>query len=320
MNDFGGSAVIAPSSPITMKQLFALALLFLAAFNSCKEKEGCTDPAAANFDPKAEKDDGSCIAKAHGCTDPAALNYDSLANSDDGSCLYDSTAGEFTLDFKALVNGAPLVMKDSVYKNVLDYYYKMETIRFYVSNLHLVKDDDSEILVKDVSYLDLENSHRAVSADGEKITALAPVGNYKGIRFAIGVDPAVNNGDPSVYPNDHPLSIFRNMHWTWADGYIFLKLEGKMDSVADGNQSLTQLFVYHCGNNPLYKEWSFTKDFSISPSGAFEYDMAINVDKIFYSSTDTLDARHEAVTHSEENLFALAERVMNLFAGAIENR
>ncbi len=74
---------------------------------------GCTDTAAANYDPDAERDDGSCIAKIygcmdstafnfnpeantaatcvpriHGCMDSLALNYDSLANTDNDSCYY----------------------------------------------------------------------------------------------------------------------------------------------------------------------------------------------------------------------------------------
>lgn len=265
-------------------------LLSLLLATSCQEKEGCTNADAANYDPEAEKDDGSCIA------------------------------GNFVLDFKALVEGVPLVMKDSVYKNVLNYNYKIETLRFYVSNVYLVKSDNSEVLVNDVSYLDFENHHATYSEEGEKIVGSALPGDYKGIRFAIGVDPGINNLDPSVYPNDHPLSIFRNAHWTWAAGYIFIKIEGKMDSIPNGNKSLTQLFVYHCGNNPLYRELSFTRDFTIAEGNVFEFKLAVNVDRIFYGSSDTLDVRHEPVTHSEDNLFALAERVTNLFVDAISER
>jgi len=51
---------------------------------------GCTDPAAANFNPLATTDDGSCFYPCTdcGCTDPAAVNYDPSAVTDDGSCYY----------------------------------------------------------------------------------------------------------------------------------------------------------------------------------------------------------------------------------------
>ena len=51
---------------------------------------GCTDPVAANYDPTATSDDGSCLIS--GCTDPGAVNYDPTANNDDGSCQF--CAGE----------------------------------------------------------------------------------------------------------------------------------------------------------------------------------------------------------------------------------
>ena len=46
----------------TKKLSIAVIALFATAtiFTSCSKQEGCTDPAATNFDVEAEKDDGSC--------------------------------------------------------------------------------------------------------------------------------------------------------------------------------------------------------------------------------------------------------------------
>lgn len=48
---------------------------------------GCTYGFAANFDPQATLDDGSCVLA--GCLDPAAANYNPVATVDDGSCTVD---------------------------------------------------------------------------------------------------------------------------------------------------------------------------------------------------------------------------------------
>ena len=55
---------------------------------------GCTDPAACNYDPLANVDDGSCdFASCSGCTDATACNYNPAATTDDGSCEFTSCAG-----------------------------------------------------------------------------------------------------------------------------------------------------------------------------------------------------------------------------------
>ena len=52
---------------------------------------GCTDSDANNFNPSANRDDGSCLylpGAIVGCTDSTAGNYNPLATVDNGSCLY----------------------------------------------------------------------------------------------------------------------------------------------------------------------------------------------------------------------------------------
>ncbi len=48
---------------------------------------GCTNPDAANYNPNASCDDGTCGCIPDGCTNPNACNYDPNATCDDGSCL-----------------------------------------------------------------------------------------------------------------------------------------------------------------------------------------------------------------------------------------
>jgi len=47
---------------------------------------GCTNPAADNYDPDANTDDGSCVLP--GCTDATACNYNVDATEDNDTCIY----------------------------------------------------------------------------------------------------------------------------------------------------------------------------------------------------------------------------------------
>jgi hypothetical protein len=58
---------------------------------------GAMDTACINYNPQANVDSGSCVAKVYGCMDTTADNYNPAANINNGSCNFtgiaDITAG-----------------------------------------------------------------------------------------------------------------------------------------------------------------------------------------------------------------------------------
>ncbi len=227
---------------------------------------------------------------------------------------------EFILDVKGYVGNDFLVMGQT-YQNILGQSFRVEKLRFYVSNFTLIKADGGEVVIKDYDYLRFENNHASNQNPGERIKADAPSGFYKGIKFSIGVDPSVNNGDPAQYAPGHPLSILTNeAHWGWSTGYIFLKFEGDIDQTP-GSGSLDQSFLYHTGLNELYRTISFDKDFEINGGADFTYQLKLDVAKMFYSDTDTLNAAEDNITHTlgPQSAFETAERVTELFIKAFSN-
>lgn len=233
-------------------------------------------------------------------------------------CNDEDETATFLLDIKAMHHDQPFVLGQT-YVNEQDYQFNVQLLRFYLSHLVLVKDDGTEVEVKDVDYLDFVNNHSTSNPSGEEITGIIPAGNYTAMRFAIGVDSTVNFGDPSVYGSDHPLSVYRGAHWSWNSGYIFMKLEGEIDTLPNGSGTLDGTFLYHTGTTALYRELQFDDDFTVTPDGTFEYQLKLDVDRFFYSDTDTLDAVHDNFSHTM-GTFALAEQVTNLFTGAFSKR
>ncbi|HRG88725.1 MAG TPA: S8 family serine peptidase, partial [Chitinophagales bacterium] len=49
---------------------------------------GAVDTICINYNPQANVDSGTCVAKVYGCTDSTADNYNPLANVSDGSCTF----------------------------------------------------------------------------------------------------------------------------------------------------------------------------------------------------------------------------------------
>ena len=66
-------------------------------------------------------------------------------------------------------------------------------------------------------------------ADGVSHALLegVPAQVYTELRFKVGVEPAVDHGDPNRWPAGHALNpLVNGLHWGWQGGYIFMAIEG----------------------------------------------------------------------------------------------
>lgn len=262
--------------------LFFFTIVFTST--SCSKEEGCTDPSATNYNPEAEKNDGSCVY------------------SDPGG-------GTFQLNFNAFVSGGQPLVINQPYADSAGYTLQIEDLKFYISNLTLVKNNNQEVIIKDVDLIDLK-------AAGENYTsALVPLGDYKEIKFGIGVDSLLNDTDPTTYNVGHPLSTFQNTYWPWVAQYRFIMLEGRADTINGSSSNLNQLLSYHTGAKSLYREYSKSINFSIQLDATHEESLSINLNKIFYGSAGDVDLINETSTHSYS---PLALKITENFKLAIE--
>ena len=142
-------------------------------------------------------------------------------------------------------------------------------LAYILGDFILVKDDGSEIALED-QYALIDPKFNKNSFMLEDI----PKGNYKGIKFSLGLDSEINHGDPSKFDIDHPLSPVNNsLHWSWAGGYIFMAIEGKIKAT---NES----FVFHLAGSQNKTDYSFEVPF-VKNNGALSVDMSMNFDEIF---------------------------------------
>lgn len=81
---------------------------------------GCTDPAAENYDPFAQRNNGTCIYR--GCTDPNASNYNPQATQSDGSCIYPVASGELSLWSSVQCCALEVLVDGAVVGTIEEYY------------------------------------------------------------------------------------------------------------------------------------------------------------------------------------------------------
>lgn len=169
--------------------------------------------------------------------------------------------------------------------------------RFYISNIVLIKEDGTEYPISNkVLLAGIEKEEHSL---GE-----VPVGKYKGFKFMLGLDSATNHSDPSVYPSANPLAMQTpTMHWDWNSGYLFFKVDGRVDTSAVGNLSPNCDFFYHIGKDMLARQITFTESpFEVSGDG--EKYIHMNLD--FFKVIQNVDVRTEIFTHSMGSNLPLA--------------
>ncbi|MFO0749731.1 MAG: metallo-mystery pair system four-Cys motif protein [Myxococcota bacterium] len=121
--------------------------------------------------------------------------------------------------------------------------FTLEDLRFYVHDLRLVASDGAETPVtlaadgkwqgSGVALLDFEDKTGACQNGtpdtNDRVVGTAPPGDYVGLRFALGVPPALDHLDTATAVP--PLDL-GGMFWGWTLGYKFFRLDGKTASGA----------------------------------------------------------------------------------------
>jgi uncharacterized repeat protein (TIGR04052 family) len=154
--------------------------------------------------------------------------------------------------FAVTVNGQPFRCGQR-YANmgVRGQGFTVRDLRFYVHDVQLVDDagqahaltldQGGPWQVDDLALLDFEGGEPGCDTGTPEHNAVVhgtlPSGNYRGLRFKLGVPFALNHGDQALAPS--PLNL-TSLFWTWQGGYKFVRLEGDSDAGAG--------FIFHLGS------------------------------------------------------------------------
>jgi hypothetical protein len=164
------------------------------------------------------------------------------------SCSSDDEAevisgnGDIELFFDNAVNGDALILGNS-YTNSNGETLKINRFNYIVSNFVLVKEDNTEVVYpKNDSYFII--SHEANL--NEIVLENIPAGNYKAIKFGIGIDQERFNAGQAAQQAFWDQAAAHFLTWSWSVGYKNINFEGTFTSpTVDGERD----FKVHMGSH-----------------------------------------------------------------------
>lgn len=181
------------------------------------------------------------------------------------------TKGILTLQFSNTFDGSSLTKNSATYyTNEAGNEFNVSTFRYYISNVELTKLDGSKVFYPVYKLID------AFDESTQTITLLeVPNGDYKAISYFIGIDSTRNHSGPQ----EGDLSATTGMLWTWASGYLFLKLEGFYK-----NGTSQTSFRYHIGTDELLNKVTSQINYSIQSNQKNAF-MVCNLAEFFKNPT-----------------------------------
>lgn len=98
--------------------------------------------------------------------------------------------------------------------------FNLQRLEYYISQITLNYDGGQDTTLDTYILVD-------AGTTTNQLLGTFNITTLESITFGIGVDPAVNNNDPDLWPMTHPLAPKSpSMHWGWAAGYRFAAFEG----------------------------------------------------------------------------------------------
>ncbi len=177
------------------------------------------------------------------------------------------------------------------------YFFKVELLRYYVSEIKIVHDGGIVENVADTWLLVDPAKNNEYDLGNHKVT------NIESVEFALGVDPAHNHLDPATYPADHPLAFQSpSMHWGWTSGYRFITFEGYAGSTA---AKATNNFQLHSLGDANYKVVKINTKATADAKG-----LVVTLDADYSNLFQSINAVAGVISHSETG--AAAVQMKNL--------
>jgi len=172
----------------------------------------------------------------------------------------------------------------------------------YLSNIQLEKLDGSFYTISDTIVW--------VNQQTETYTiANVPSGQYKSVRFNVGLSPTQNAQAATTSTLNHSEMWFGSS--AQPDGYVFLNFQGKIDTTAAANGADNQMasFSYKIGTNANYKQVILpSQTITVIPNQINYVHIIADYNKLF-TGIQLKDLANLSISTVNDNSSALAVQV-----------
>ncbi len=184
--------------------------------------------------------------------------------------------GGLAFHIHSLVDSVEIEAYDTIYQLSGGRKFSVTMAQLYLSNIQLIKLDGSTVDVSGVIKLKQQQVEECELGS-------VPVGNYKSIKFNVGLSAAVNATVPANTDTtlNHPDMWF-NTAMAQPDGFVFVNFEGTVDTTAAANGSVLVPFSYKIGTNANLQTVTLPdQNFTILKGQTQEIHIAIDYAKLF---------------------------------------
>jgi hypothetical protein len=195
----------------------------------------------------------------------------------------DTTSVMVTLALETVAGGSPFALKQEMV-SAPGAIYKTTKLRFYLSQPALIgpAGDTIPLTLLDSAGAPLPYNLLLVDygrPESQTIRFLARQKSYRGILLSLGVPivdatgDSLNHGDASL--RQYPLDIDADMYWAWNPGYVFLKMEGQVQTASGW-----AAFSYHVGGDQLLNRIPLIDSLVVGRTGASR-TIRVDVNRLF---------------------------------------
>ena len=179
------------------------------------------------------------------CISFSLLALTSCRNDDDSS--EDTTTGNLEVKFENGFNNlGDIVLNQTTQTSVNGQKHQFSTLKYVISNISLIDENGAEFQYHyndpDKGAFIIDQAQAEAGLVRINLNEI-PKNNYKKIKLGLGISQSAyligQNGQGIFWEKAKSAG----MSWSWAAGYVFVKLEGKY-----GTSSPTTEFMNHTGN------------------------------------------------------------------------